>query len=97
VPSPDLTKWRGAGSVSKVHFAPDLQAKSSWVSETGRAPDKLLEDAMAGYVPELIETCEMLDSRYDDLKSGRVKPIPGDEVAARLGEKSVARRSQAGS
>jgi len=32
-----------------------------------------------------------------DLKSGKVKPIPGDEVIARLREKSAARRCQPGS
>ena len=68
------------------------------VNETGRTPDKLLEDAMAGYVPELVQTREILNSRYDDLKSGRVKPIPGDEVEAYFREKSAAaRRSQPGS
>jgi len=83
----------------EVHFAPDLQAKiDQLVIETGYAPDKLLEDAMAGYVAELAETREMLNSRYDDLKSGRVKPIPGDEVEAYFREKSAAaRRSQPGS
>ena len=82
----------------EVHFAPDLQAKiDELVRETGRAPDQLIEDAMAGYVAELAKTREMLDSRYDDLKSGRVKPIPGDEVIARLREKSAARRSTLGS
>jgi|SRR5208337_4087401 len=82
----------------KVHFTPDLQAKiDRLVIETGRAPDKLLEDAMAGYVAELAQTREMLNSRYDDLKSGRVKPIPGDEVIARLREKSAARRAPPGS
>jgi len=82
-----------------VHFAPELQAKiDQLVIETGRAPDKLLEDAMAGYVAELAETRDMLDSRYDDLKSGRVKPIPGDEVEAYFREKSAtARGSQPGS
>jgi hypothetical protein len=77
----------------EVHFAPDVQAKlDRLVSETGRAPDKLLEDAMAGYEVELAQTRKMLDSRYDDLKSGRVKPIPSDEVAAYFREKSVAAR-----
>jgi predicted transcriptional regulator len=83
----------------EVHFSPDLQAKiDQLVIETGRAPDKLLEDAMAGYVAELAQTREMLNSRYDELKSGRVKPIPGDEVEAHFREKSTAaRRSQPGS
>jgi predicted transcriptional regulator len=83
----------------EVHFAPDLQAKiDQLVIETGRAPDKLLEDALAGYVAELAETRDMLNSRYDDLKSGRVKPIPGDGVEAYFREKSTAARgSQPGS
>jgi hypothetical protein len=83
----------------EVHFAPDLQAKiDQLVSETGRSPDKLLEGTLACYVPELVQTREMLNSRYDDLKSGRVKPIPGDEVEAYFREKSAAaRRSQPGS
>ncbi len=77
---------------------PDIQAKiDRWVAETGRGPDELVEDAMAGYFEELAQTREMLNNRYDDLKSGRVKPIPGDEVVARLREKSAARRSQRGS
>ncbi len=63
----------------EVHFAPELQAKiDELVSETGRTPDKLLADAMAGYVAELTETRQMLSSRYDDLKSGKVKPVDGE-------------------
>jgi hypothetical protein len=82
----------------EVHFAPELQAKiDRLVIETGRPADKLLEDAMAIYFTELEETRETFDSRYDDLKSGRVKPIPGDEVVARLREKSARLRSTRGS
>jgi hypothetical protein len=33
---------------------------------------------MAGYVAELAQTREMLNSRYDDLKSGTVKPVDGE-------------------
>ncbi|MGO4884565.1 MAG: hypothetical protein ACLP59_27660 [Bryobacteraceae bacterium] len=47
--------------------------------DTGRAPSELVEDAVAGYVDELSQTREMLNSRYDDLKSGRVKPIDGEQ------------------
>jgi hypothetical protein len=54
-----------------------------------------VQDVVDGYFDELAQTREMLDSRYDDLKSGRVKPIPGDEVEAYFREKSAAaRRSQ---
>ena len=60
----------------EVHFAPELQAKiDQLLIETGYAPDRLIEDAMAGYVAELAETREMLDSRYDDLKSSKVEPV----------------------
>ena len=77
---------------------PEIKAKiDRWVAETGRGPDELVEDAMAGYFEELTKARETLNRRYDDLKSGRVKPIPGDEVIARLREKSAARRSQPGS
>ena len=58
----------------------EIQAKiDRWVTETGRGPDELIEDAVAGYFEELAQTREMLDSRYDDLKSGSVKPIDGEE------------------
>ena len=33
---------------------------------------------MAGYVAELAETPEMLNSRCDSLKGGEVKPIDGE-------------------
>ena len=69
----------------EVHFAPELQAKlDQLVIETGYPVEELIEDALAGYVPELTQTREMLDSRYDDLKSGRVKPIDGEAFFANL-------------
>ena len=72
---------------------PDLRAKlDRWVTETGRGPDELVEDAMAGYFEELARTREMLNSRYDDLKSGRVKPLSRDEIVAYFREKSAAAR-----
>jgi predicted transcriptional regulator len=63
----------------EVHLAPELQAKlDQLVMETGRPVEELIEDALAGYVPELAQAREMLDSRYDDLKSGSVKSIDGE-------------------
>ena len=77
-----------------VHLKnPELQAKvNHWVAETGRSADELVEDAMAGYFDELRQVREMLDSRYDDIKSGRVQPIDGEEAFARFRQKSEARR-----
>ena len=77
-----------------VHLTnPDLQAKlDRWVTETGRGADELVEDAMAGYFDELAQTRELLNSRSDDLKSGRVKPISRDELVAHFRDKSAATR-----
>jgi hypothetical protein len=58
---------------------PDLQAKiNQWVAETGRGADELVEDAVNGFFDELTQTRATLNDRYDDLKSGRVKPIDGE-------------------
>jgi hypothetical protein len=52
---------------------------------------------MSGHFDELARTRQMLDSRYDDLKSGRVKPISRDQLVAHFREKSAAaRRTQTG-
>ncbi len=74
---------------------PDLQAKiDRWVSETGRGPDELVEDAVAGYFAELAQTRDMLNSRYDDLESGRVQPIDGEEAFKSLIAKTEAQRNR---
>lgn len=57
-------------------------------AKTGRAPDELVEDAMSGYLAELTQVRNMLDGRYDKIKSGRVQPIDGDEAFEQLRQKS---------
>ena len=47
---------------------------------TGRPPDELVEDAMAGYLAEVAEIRSTLDRRYDEIKDGSVKPIDGEEA-----------------
>lgn len=80
----------------EVHVQPELAKKLTDLAATsGRAPDQLVEDALAGYLEELAALRETLDSRYDDLKSGHVKPIDGEEAFRRLREKSAQRRSGA--
>jgi hypothetical protein len=74
---------------------PDLQAKiDRWVSETGRPANELVEDAMAGYFNELTQVREMLDSRYDDIATGRVKLIDGEEVRREMKAKTQAQRDR---
>ena len=43
---------------------------------------------MTGYLAELSQVRNMLDTRYDDIKSGRVQPIDGEEVFRQLRQKS---------
>ena len=78
----------------EVHFKPEVQAKLEQMArETGLPSEELMEDAVVGLFDELTFTRQTLDRRYDDLESGRVKPIAGDEVFARLRAKSAARRA----
>ena len=77
----------------EVRLTPKTESRLHELAEkTGRAPDELVEDAMAGYLTELAQTREMLDGRYDAIKSGRVKPVDGEEAFARLRRKSEDRR-----
>jgi predicted transcriptional regulator len=78
----------------EVHLRPEIESRlQELAAKTGRAPDDLVEDAMAGYLKELAETREMLDGRYDDITSGRVNPIDGEEAFANLRRKSELRRN----
>jgi hypothetical protein len=81
----------------EVHFSPDTEKKLNDIAlENGGSADRLVESVIEGYFEELSQTRELLNSRYDDLKSGRVKPIPGDEIEAWFRNKSAARRRQSG-
>ena len=77
----------------EIHLTPELQKKLMDVAtKTGRQIDDLVQEAVAGYVDELTAVRSMLESRYDDVKSGRVDPIDGDEAFTRLREKRQSRR-----
>lgn len=79
----------------EVHFTPELEEKlNDLAALTGRTADVWVQDAIAGLVDELAETQNMLDRRYDEIKSGKVQLIPGDEAFARLLERIDARGSQ---
>lgn len=79
----------------EVHFKPETEARLQELAVlSGRAPDDLIEEVVAAYLVILAQTRETLDSRYDDIKSGRVKPIDGDEARALLRRKSEARKAK---
>jgi hypothetical protein len=79
----------------EVHFHPETERKlRDLAGQSGRGtPDEIVQDVVEGHFDELAQAREMLNSRYDDLKGGRVKPIPGGEVEAYSREKSAAARS----
>jgi predicted DNA-binding protein len=76
-----------------VHLKPETESRlRKLAATTGRAPDELVEEAMAGYLAELAELRNTLESRYDEIKSGRVKPIDGEEAFKGLQNKNKSRR-----
>jgi predicted transcriptional regulator len=78
----------------EVHVTPETAKKLKDLAATsGRAPEDIVEDALAGYLEEVAAVRETIDSRYDDLKSGLVKPIDGEEAFRKLHDKSERRRS----
>lgn len=82
----------------EVHLPPDVEKKLAALAELrGRSTADLVQDAIADLIYKA-ETSAMLDRRYDDIKSGKVQLIPGEEVFARLkGKSEAARRAKNGS
>ena len=77
----------------EVSFKPDVQAKLEQMAfESGRPSAELVEDALIGYFDEVAHTRELLDQRFDDLESGRVKPIDGEKAFRLLMERTEAQR-----
>ena len=78
----------------EVHVTAETAKRLNELATTsGRAPEDIVEDALAGYLEEVTSVRKTLDSRHDDLKTGRVKPIDGEEAFRKLREKSERRRS----
>jgi predicted transcriptional regulator len=86
--------WGTLGSM-EVRFSPEVQTKLEQMArESGRPSDELVEDAVVGYFDELAHAKDMLDRRFDELESGRVKPIDGEEAYRLLMEKTEAERQR---
>ena len=79
----------------EVRFKPDVQAKLEQMArEAGRQPAEVIEDAVIGLYDELAYTREMFDRRYDEMESGKVQGIDGEEAYRLLMEKAEARRQR---
>ena len=75
-----------------LHFTSEMESQlAELAATTGRAPDELVQDALAGYFEELSELRNTLRRRFDDIESGRVTPIDGEQVfeALRLREEEL--------
>jgi predicted transcriptional regulator len=71
-----------------VHIRPETESRlQELAAKSGRGTDDLVEDALAGYLQELASVRDMLDARFDDVRSGRVKPIAGEAFFEELRER----------
>jgi hypothetical protein len=76
-----------------VHRKSETESRLRELAATiGRAPEELVEEAMAGNLAELAQVRNRLHGRYDDIKSDRVEPIDGEEAFDLLRRKSEDRR-----
>jgi predicted transcriptional regulator len=79
----------------EVNFRPETESRlQELANRSGRAPNDLIEDALAAYLQEVVQLRDTLDRRYDDLKAGRVKPIDGEKAFTDLRRKSQQRHNR---
>lgn len=80
----------------EVHFTPEIEKRlNELAAQSGRPAEELVQDAVAIYAGDLAHLRDTLDSRYDDIKSGKL--IPGDEVEAYFRQKYESAKLQPGS
>ena len=77
----------------KVRHKPETEScLNELASKNGPTTDDFVEDAMAGYLAEVVEVRAMLEGRYDEIKSGRVKTVDGESLRLREDELLKQRR-----
>ena len=81
----------------EVNLSPETENRlTDLAARSGRTSDDLVEDALAAYLAEVADLSGLLDSRYDEIKNGEVKPIDGEEFFESLRkreEELIAQRS----
>jgi predicted transcriptional regulator len=69
----------------EVHLSAETEKKlRDLAAVSGRETDDILEDAMTGYLEEVLQIRGTLGNRYDELKNGRVIPIDGNQFFEKL-------------
>jgi predicted DNA-binding protein len=77
-----------------IHITPEHEARINELArQTGRENADVLGEVIDSYFEELARINATLDRRYDEITSGQVKPISGEEVFERLRRKSDERRA----
>lgn len=72
-----------------VRLSPETESRlQELAATTARAPEEIVEDAMTGYLAELAQVRGMLDRRYDEMKTGQIRPIDGKEAFRQLRQKT---------
>ena len=62
----------------EVRFKPETESRLvELAARSGRAQDELVEDAMAGYLAEMAQVRDTIETRYNEIQSGRAKTIDG--------------------
>jgi predicted DNA-binding protein len=78
-----------------IQLTPEHEARIKELArQTGRDNAEVLGEVIDSYFEELGRINATLDRRYDEIKSGQVKPISGDEVLERLQRRSQERRTR---
>lgn len=74
----------------EIRLRPETESRLNELSsKSGRPAEELVEDAMASYLTEVAELRAILDNRYDEVKSGRVKPVDGEAFFEDLRRREV--------
>jgi predicted DNA-binding protein len=77
-----------------IQLTPEHEARIKELArQTGRDNTEVLGEVIDSYFEELGRINATLDRRHDEIKSGEVQPITGDEVFERLRRKSEQRRA----
>jgi predicted DNA-binding protein len=77
-----------------IQLTPEHEARINELArQTGRNNTEVLGEVIDSYFEELARIAT-LDRRYDEIKSGQVKPISADEVLERLQRRSEERRAR---
>jgi predicted DNA-binding protein len=64
-----------------LEIKPNQEAKiAALAAKTGRDKSEILEEVIDSYFDELAHVRQMLDQRYDQFKTGRVKELTPEEL-----------------